>query len=101
MVRPISLRIRASEVTADARRLLRRLDEKDRLQRRIKWMALKALISVGEMRRDAATLKSGDRRWHAEVKVIESILSRISIGRVTCDGWRNSQSARKRVPAGR
>ena len=38
----------------------------------------KALVSVNEMRRDAATLGVGGRRWDAEVRALETILSRIS-----------------------
>ena len=62
---PISLRIRSAEATSCARQLLRRLDEKDLLQRRVKWQALKALIAVREMRSNAVKLKSADGRWLA------------------------------------
>ncbi len=77
-MKPISLQIRHSEATARARRLLRELDEKDRLRRCVKWKALKALIFVRGMRHDADALGSGDRRWQAEVRALELILSRIS-----------------------
>ena len=79
MVRPapISLRIRNAEVTARARQLLRRLDEKDLLRRRVKWQELKALIAVREMRNNA--VKLADYRWLEEVKSIETILQKISI----------------------
>ena len=77
-VTPISLRIRNAEVTARARQILRDLDEKDRLRRRVRWLAAKALVSIREMTTDAAKLKSGDRHWQAEVRVLESILRRIS-----------------------
>jgi len=79
MVRPapISLRIRSAEATARARQLLRRFDEKDLLRRRVKWQALKALIAVREMRRNAVKLKSADDRWLTEVKSIETMLQKI------------------------
>lgn len=79
MVRPapISLRIRNAEVSAQARQLLRRLDEKDLLRRRVKWQAVKALIAVREMRSNAVKLKCADDRWLAEVKSIEMILQKI------------------------
>ena len=81
MVRPapISLRIRNAEVTAQARQLLRSLNEKDLLRRRVKWQALKALIAVREMRSNAVKLESADYRWLAEVKSIETILQKIVI----------------------
>ena len=51
---PISLRIRASEATYRAREILRRLDEDDRLQRRVRWLAMKAIVSIREMSTVAA-----------------------------------------------
>jgi hypothetical protein len=77
MVKPISLRIRAHEATARARQLLRDLDEKDRLRRRVRWLATKALVSVRELSTDAGTLKSGSG-WQSEIKLVESILVKIS-----------------------
>jgi hypothetical protein len=79
MVRPapISLRIRNAEITARARQLLRRLDEKDLLRRNVKWQGLKALIAVREMRSNAVKLKSADDRWLADVKLIETILEKM------------------------
>jgi hypothetical protein len=79
----ISLRIRHAEATHRARELLRRLDEADRPQRRVKWLATKAIVSIREMNRVAApTLQSmyyKDRdRWQAEYKQVESILPKIS-----------------------
>jgi hypothetical protein len=72
---PISLRIRANEVTARARQLLRELDEKDRLRRRARWMATKALISVREM---VSVMSSADRaRWQAECKQTIAFLEKI------------------------
>ena len=85
MVRPapISLRIRGAEVTDRARKLLRRLEEEDRLQRRVKWQAMKAIVSIREMRTVAApklrSMYSSDRdRWQAECKQAETILLKIS-----------------------
>jgi hypothetical protein len=79
----ISLRIRASEANARARKLLHRLAEDDRLQRRVRWMALKAIVSIREMNRVAApklpSIYYRDRdRWQAEYKLVESILLKIS-----------------------
>ena len=85
MVRPapISLRFRANEITGRARDILGRLDEADRMQRRVRLMALKAHFLIGEMDRCAEPrlklLLSSDReRWQAEVKLIQSILLKIS-----------------------
>jgi hypothetical protein len=93
MMKPISLRIRAAESNARARQILRRVDEKERLQRRVKWLAMKAVVSIREMRTDATKLnllnrragwsppKSGpksDDDWQAEVQRVESILLKIS-----------------------
>jgi hypothetical protein len=83
MVKPISLRIRAHEATARARQLLREFDEKENLQRRVPWQAIKAVVAIREMRAAAApklrTLSSSDsKRWLAEVESIESTLLRIS-----------------------
>ena len=80
---PISLRIRAAEVNYRARKILRRLDEDDRLQRRVRWLATKAIVSIREMSSVAApklrSMYSSDRdRWQAEYKRVESILQKIS-----------------------
>jgi hypothetical protein len=75
MVKPISLRIRSSEATAKARALLRALDEKDELRRRVRFQAVKALIAVREMRSNAVKLDV-DRRWLAEVQTIEATLQK-------------------------
>ena len=84
MVKPISLRIRAHEATARARQLLREIDEKENLQRRVRWQAMKAVVAIREMRAAAApklrTMSSSDsKRWLAEVESIESKLLRISM----------------------
>jgi hypothetical protein len=83
MVKPISLRIRAHEANARARQLLREFDEKENLQRRVRWQAMKAVVAIREMRAAAATklrmMSSSDsKRWLAEVQSIESKLLRIS-----------------------
>jgi hypothetical protein len=83
MVAPISLRIRHAEATARARKILRNLDEADRLQRRVRWLAMKAIVSIREMGSVAApklrSMYSSDRdRWLSDCKTVESILLKIS-----------------------
>ena len=80
---PISLRIRSAEATNRARKLLHRLDEDARLQRRVKWLATKAMVSFREMNSVAApklqSMYYRDRdRWRADYKLVESILLKIS-----------------------
>ena len=80
---PISLRIRTAEANSRAWKVLGRLDEADRLQRRVRWLAMKAVVSVREMGSVAApklrSMYSTDRaRWQAECKLAESILLKIS-----------------------
>jgi hypothetical protein len=83
MVKPISLRLRRAEVVnARAHEVLRRFEEADRLQRRVKLFATKSLISLREMNSIAApkmrSMLPGERdRWQAEFKQIESVLSKI------------------------
>ena len=71
------------ETAARARQLLRRLEEADRLQRRVKFLAMKAVVALREMRSVAApkleSMYAGDRdRWQAEMRSIEVILLKIS-----------------------
>ena len=80
---PISLRIRSAEATYRARKILRKLDEDDRLQRRVRWLATKAIVSIREMGTVAVpklrSMYSSDRdRWQAECRLVESILVKIS-----------------------
>jgi hypothetical protein len=80
---PISLRIRSAEATSRARNLLRRLDEENLVQRRVKWQAMKALASVYKMDTVAApklkTMSAGDRdSWSAGYRLLTSTLLRIS-----------------------
>jgi hypothetical protein len=80
---PISLRIRGAKVIYRARQTLRGLDEDARLQRRVRWFATKAIVSLHEMNSVAApklrSMYSSDRdRWLAECKRVESILQKIS-----------------------
>jgi hypothetical protein len=89
MVKPpaISLRIRSSEATYRARQVLRRLDDADLLQRRVKWQAVKALAAIGEMNAIAAPKlrsmpQSNRDRWRAECRMVEQVLRRISRGGV-------------------
>jgi hypothetical protein len=80
---PISLRVHAIEVNNRARQLLRKLDEDNRLQRRVRWQALKAIIALREMRNVAApklrAMSPSDRDcWQAEYEFVETILLKIS-----------------------
>jgi hypothetical protein len=80
---PISLRIRSAEATYRARKILHKLAEDDLLQRRVRWMALKAIVSIREMNSVAApklqSMYYRDRdRWQSEYKLVESILLKIS-----------------------
>ncbi|MGB7618825.1 MAG: hypothetical protein WBM06_17875 [Pseudolabrys sp.] len=84
MVRPppISLRIRSAEVTDRARKLLRRLDEADLLQRRVKWQAAKALAIICEMNSLAgpklrSMSQSARKCWDSEYRMIKQVLKRI------------------------
>jgi hypothetical protein len=75
MVKPISLRVYQTAVTVRARKLLRELDERDRQQRRVRWQAQKAAISIKEM---ASLVTPGDRaRWASECKQALSFLEKI------------------------
>ena len=79
---PISLRIRAAASTRRARRLLQRLEAEDLQQRRIRWLATKALIAIRELNSVAAPkLKSMDwvsrEDWQKNYSLIESILEKI------------------------
>jgi hypothetical protein len=85
MVRPppIALRIRSAAAKARARAVLRQLDESDRLQRRVKWQAAKALVSIREMDAIAqpklrTLLQSDSRRWNVELRMVTQILRRIA-----------------------
>jgi hypothetical protein len=73
---PISLRLRSAEASGRARKILRELEERDRLQRRVRWLAVKALVSVREMR--IVAMKSSDRRRWGEFDQAEAILLKIS-----------------------
>ena len=52
---PISLRVRAAESSRRARRLLQRLEAEDLQQRRIRWLATKALIVNSPIERCCGT----------------------------------------------
>jgi len=69
---PISLRIRNAEATKQARDLLRRLDEKDRQRRRVRFLAAKSLVSITELRRIAGP------HWQKECEQLEFSLRKIS-----------------------
>jgi hypothetical protein len=76
---PISLRIRANEASAEARRVLRRLDGEADARRRFKHHAARAYLAITEMRGDLERLSFADRdRWQGEMKRIESMLLKIS-----------------------
>lgn len=79
---PISLRIRSAEATHQARAILKRLNEADLLQRRVRWAAVKALVAIREMNSVAVpklkSMRSIDReQWRAEFQLIESKLEKI------------------------
>jgi hypothetical protein len=79
---PISLRIRAAASTRRARRLLQRLKAEDLQQRRIRWLATKALIVIRQLNDVAEPkLKSMDwssrDSWQRNYSFIESILEKI------------------------
>jgi hypothetical protein len=79
---PISLRIRSTEATGAARRLLRELDRADLLQRRVKLQAGKALAAIYEMKSVAepklrSMSRSNSERWNADFYKVTEILSRI------------------------
>ena len=79
---PISLRIRAAASTRRARRLLQRLEAEDLQQRRIRWLATKALIIIRQLN-DVANPKlktmdwSSRDSWQKNYSFIESTLEKI------------------------
>jgi hypothetical protein len=81
---PISLRLRAERSTARAYALLNRLDEEDRAQKKIKWIATKAKVLVKEMKSVASLkLRSGPHaddvdRFEVDCLMLESMLIKIS-----------------------
>jgi hypothetical protein len=80
---PISLRIRSSEASRSASKVLRRLEDADRVQRRVKWQAAKAMISIREMLRIAATLPGGDSGvWRRKFEDVQSLLEKVVKGGV-------------------
>ena len=79
---PISLRIRAAASNRRARRLLQRLDAEDLQQRRIRWLATKALIIIRRLNDVAAPkVRSmgfvGREDWRKTYSFIESTLEKI------------------------
>lgn len=81
MVRPISLRFRHAEVTANARRLLRRLEAEVTARNRFKNRAAAAYLAASELRSAVEELTPSDRaRWQDEIRRIESTLLGISRG---------------------
>jgi hypothetical protein len=80
---PISLRIRSVKASIEARELLRRLDDAELLQRRVRWQATKALACITSMNSTAGpklrTLFQSDRdRWQADIEMIKQVLQRIA-----------------------
>jgi len=76
---PISLRLRAREVTAHAYEVLTRLNEADRQRRRVRFLAVKALISIQEMETELRSMSAADRgRFELNCKLARSVLRRIS-----------------------
>jgi len=81
--RPISLKLSSAEITANARKLLRRLDADEQLRRRVMWQATKALVAISEMRSLAApqvnAMRPGDRdKWSAQLETVKQFLERIA-----------------------
>jgi hypothetical protein len=79
---PISLRVRAAATNRRARRLLHRLEVEDQQQRRIRWLATKALIIIRQLNDVAAPkVKSmgfvGREDWRKNYSFIESTLEKI------------------------
>lgn len=80
---PISLRIRSAEATYRARQILQRLNEQERLQRRVRIWAVRATLALYEMNSIAGpkleSMSPGDRgRWQTDYKRMSSILLKIS-----------------------
>ena len=78
---PISLRIHKASI-ARARKLLQRLEVEDLQQRRVRWLATKALIIIRQLNDAAAPkLKSMDwtsrNSWQKNYSFIESVLEKI------------------------
>jgi hypothetical protein len=78
---PISLRI-AQASNRRARALLRRLESEDQQQRRIRWLATKALINIRELNNVAEPkVKAlgfvGRESWQRNYSFIESTLLKI------------------------
>jgi len=71
---------RAAASIYRARTLLDELDAEDRRQRRVRWLAIKAVVSIREMRAVAAQTRwfSDRKQWEEEYRLVESILLKIS-----------------------
>jgi len=76
---PISLRLRAREVNARAYEVLRRLNEQDRQQRRVRFLAMKALVLIQQMQTEVRSMSAADRgRIETNCNLARSTLRRIS-----------------------
>jgi len=70
-----SLRIRTAEVNRRARETLARLNEADRLRRRVRFLAVKALSSIQEMQTELRSMSAADRdRFEANCILAKSSL---------------------------
>ena len=82
VTKPISLRLRNDEVTARARRTLRRMEKEITAQRRVRWCATKALNEVYQMHAAAEvrlkTLSDVYRDdWQENYKTLCAMLQKI------------------------
>jgi hypothetical protein len=79
---PISLRIRGAASTRRARRLLQRLEAEDAQQRRLRWLATKALVAIRELNAIAEPkIKAmgfvGRESWQRDFSFVEQVLEKI------------------------
>jgi hypothetical protein len=76
---PISLRLRAHEITSHAYQVLTRLNEQDRQRRRVRHLAARALVYVVQMQTEVRSMSAADRdQFELNCKLARSVLRRIS-----------------------
>jgi hypothetical protein len=84
MVRPISLKPHWPSVLREARSTLRRLNEQDRLRRRTKFAAFRAIHAAREAFDYAEKLEFrfmteiDQKRWREQRKLVEAELSKLA-----------------------
>jgi hypothetical protein len=81
---PIFVRIRATEANRRARKTLSRIEANDRLQRRARWAAMRAVVEVRKLRTIAGpqlqSMLPTDRKNCLErCKLIEKLLMEIRV----------------------